>query len=71
MAEIKQLRAKYAMLRAAQMVVPEKQRDEEFSYLEQYNCMPPPLFMILITIIEVALYLEELHPSSIIEWKSL
>lgn len=52
MTQIKHLRAKYAMLRAAQMVVPEKQREEKFSELEQYTCMPPPLFMIFITLIE-------------------
>lgn len=43
----------HAMLRAGQMVVPRGQREEKFSYLEQYTCCPPPFAMIVLSVIEV------------------
>ena len=44
------------MLRAGQLVVPRSQREEKFSELEQYTCCPPPFFMIVISIVEIAFY---------------
>ncbi|VDN35240.1 unnamed protein product [Gongylonema pulchrum] len=38
------------------MVVPRSSRTVPFSYLQQYNCFPPPFFMICISILEIAVY---------------
>lgn len=53
MTKAKDMRGKRMILRSAQMVSPKSQREEYFSYLEQYNCLPPPVFMLIITIVEV------------------
>ncbi|MFH4981460.1 hypothetical protein AB6A40_008169 [Gnathostoma spinigerum] len=57
MTRAKKLRMRHVLFRAAQMVVPKSGRAKAFSYLEQYTCMPPPLFMITISIMEVAVYI--------------
>lgn len=42
---------------AAIAVVPKTQRHSIIRrYLEEYNCFPPPIFMILISIIEIAVF---------------
>lgn len=56
MSKAKRLRMRAVMFRAAQMVVPKSSRTVPFSYLQQYNCFPPPIFMILISILEVGIY---------------
>ncbi|VDD94366.1 unnamed protein product [Enterobius vermicularis] len=57
MSKAKRMRLRRVMFRAAQMVVPKGIRTKPFSYLQQYNCFPPPLFMLFISIIEVAFYI--------------
>uniref|UniRef100_A0A915PKH4 rhomboid protease n=1 Tax=Setaria digitata TaxID=48799 RepID=A0A915PKH4_9BILA len=56
MSKAKKLRMRHVLFRAAQMVVPRSNRTVPFSYLQQYNCFPPPFFMICISILEIAVY---------------
>ncbi|CAG9532335.1 unnamed protein product [Cercopithifilaria johnstoni] len=56
MSRAKKLRMRHVLFRAAQMVVPRSSRTVPFNYLQQYNCFPPPFFMIFISILEVAIY---------------
>ncbi|VDK72519.1 unnamed protein product [Onchocerca ochengi] len=56
MSRAKKLRMRHVLFRAAQMVVPRSNRTIPFSYLQQYNCFPPPLFMICISILEIVIY---------------
>lgn len=55
MSKAKKLRMRHVLFRAAQMVVPRSSRTVPFNYLQQYNCFPPPLFMICISILEASL----------------
>ncbi|EFO19306.2 hypothetical protein LOAG_09186 [Loa loa] len=55
MSRAKKLRMRHILFRAAQMVVPQSSRTVPFNYLQQYNCFPPPLFMICISILEASL----------------
>ena len=42
------------MLRTAVcMVVPERLRAKDIHYFDHYTCCPPPIFMIVISIVEV------------------
>ena len=41
------------LYKIADVVTPLNQRPRVHSYLSQYNCCPPPIFMILVTIAEV------------------
>ncbi|OZC11460.1 peptidase, S54 family [Onchocerca flexuosa] len=52
MSKAKKLRMRHVLFRAAQMVVPRSNRTVPFSYLQQYNCFPPPFFMLCISILE-------------------
>ncbi|GMS88260.1 hypothetical protein PENTCL1PPCAC_10435 [Pristionchus entomophagus] len=52
----KRLHLRHVIFRAAQMVVPKGKRAEHFDYLQKYKCCPPPLFMLLISILQVAAY---------------
>uniref|UniRef100_A0AAF5PQ37 rhomboid protease n=1 Tax=Wuchereria bancrofti TaxID=6293 RepID=A0AAF5PQ37_WUCBA len=56
MSRAKKLRMRHVLFRAAQMVVPRSSRTVPFNYLQQYNCFPPPLFMICISILEATAY---------------
>ncbi|KAL4002289.1 Rhomboid family protein [Acanthocheilonema viteae] len=56
MSRAKKLRMRHVLFRAAQMVVPRSSRTVPFNYLQQYNCFPPPFFMICISILEIAIY---------------
>ncbi|VDM42667.1 unnamed protein product [Toxocara canis] len=56
MSKAKKMHMRSVMFRAAQMVVPRSNRTAPFSYLQQYNCFPPPIFMMLISAIQVAIY---------------
>ena len=53
MTKAKNMKMRGVMFRAAQVVVPKSHREEQFSYLQQYTCCPPPIFIILVTLIEV------------------
>lgn len=41
------------LYRTVDIVTPNHKKDEVYSYVSQYSCMPPPLFIILISIAEV------------------
>uniref|UniRef100_F1L286 rhomboid protease n=1 Tax=Ascaris suum TaxID=6253 RepID=F1L286_ASCSU len=56
MSKAKKMHMHSVMFRAAQLVVPRNNRTAPFSYLQQYNCFPPPLFMILLTVTQIAVY---------------
>ncbi|VDP12727.1 unnamed protein product [Onchocerca flexuosa] len=56
MSKAKKLRMRHVLFRAAQMVVPRSNRTVPFSYLQQYNCFPPPFFMLCISILEIVIY---------------
>ncbi|PAV71576.1 hypothetical protein WR25_20531 [Diploscapter pachys] len=57
MSQTKNYRLRHAMFLAAASVVPKSRRTEPFAYLQQYKCCPPPLFMIIISIIQIGVYL--------------
>ncbi|VDN03536.1 unnamed protein product [Thelazia callipaeda] len=59
MSRAKKLRMRHVLFRAAQMVVPKSERTAPFNYLQQYNCCPPPLFMLGICILQVVVYIYE------------
>ena len=59
-------------------VVPKSQRQSVIrNYLNEYNCMPPPIFVLTISIIEVAIFiyycviLGEFSTSGPVPWKSV
>lgn len=56
MSRAKSMHMRNVMFFAAKMVVPKGVRTQPFSYLQQYTCFPPPLFMLFISIIEIAIY---------------
>lgn len=63
---------------AAFAVVPRSQRRSIIrKYLDEYNCMPPPLFIILISILEIAFFiyycniLGSVSTSGPVPWKSV
>lgn len=41
------------LYRTADIVTPNHKKDEVYSYVSQYSCLPPPLFIILISFAEV------------------
>lgn len=63
MAQAKQMHMRRAILYAARSVLPRSQQTDQFRYLLQYNCFPPPVFMLVITIIQIAIYLYYALPS--------
>ena len=59
---IKMLRAKRMNLRhfmfyAAGSVLPRKQQTEAFRYLLQYNCRPPPIFILLVSLLQLVCHI--------------
>ncbi|CAI4228814.1 unnamed protein product [Auanema sp. JU1783] len=56
MSRIKGLYIRHGMFRAGQMVVPKKHRTTYFNYLQKYRCFPPPVFMFLISLIQIGIY---------------
>uniref|UniRef100_A0A0N5AZW2 Rhomboid protease n=1 Tax=Syphacia muris TaxID=451379 RepID=A0A0N5AZW2_9BILA len=56
MSKAKKMRMRRVMFLAAQMVLPRNVRTQKFTYLQQYNCFPPPLFMLFISVIEVNIF---------------
>ncbi|KAK6052689.1 peptidase, S54 family, partial [Cooperia oncophora] len=57
MSQAKHRRLLRLMFRAAKFVVPRSKRTEPFDYLQKYKCCPPPVFMLIISIIQVAIYI--------------
>ncbi|KAL7076318.1 hypothetical protein ACQ4LE_004178 [Meloidogyne hapla] len=57
MARAKNMRLRSVMLYAARSVLPRGQQTEKIRYLLEYNCWPPPLFMVLISLLQIGLYL--------------
>lgn len=57
MSRAKHMRARSVIFRAAQMVTAKEQREEKFSYLQQYSCCPPPVFLLILTLAEIAIYI--------------
>lgn len=57
MARAKSMHTRRLMIYAARSVLPRSQQTEPVRYLSLYNCFPPPVFMLTISIVEVALYL--------------
>ncbi|KAF7636040.1 hypothetical protein Mgra_00004489, partial [Meloidogyne graminicola] len=62
MARAKHMRLRSIMLYAARSVLPKGQQTEKIRYLLEYNCFPPPLFMVLISLLQVGLYLYKYCP---------
>uniref|UniRef100_A0A914W4H3 Phospholipid-transporting ATPase n=1 Tax=Plectus sambesii TaxID=2011161 RepID=A0A914W4H3_9BILA len=57
MSKAKRHHMQHIMFRAAQFILPKSQREQPFSELQQYNCMPPPLFLIFITLAQIGVYI--------------
>ncbi|WKY00243.1 hypothetical protein Q1695_014805 [Nippostrongylus brasiliensis] len=56
MSRVKRQRLLHMMFRAAQLVVPRSKRTEPFNYLQKYKCCPPPVVMLIVSIIQVGIY---------------
>lgn len=56
MARAKKMRMRGILVYAARSVLPRDQQTEKIRYLLQYNCLPPPLFMVIISILQIAFY---------------
>ncbi|VDP01412.1 unnamed protein product [Heligmosomoides polygyrus] len=52
--EAQSSQVKRALYLIADQVITPRQRIEVHSYIDEYNCCPPPLFIFLISIIEVS-----------------
>lgn len=57
MAKAKRLHMKRVLFYAARSVLSKKAQPEAHDYLLEYNCFPPPLFMFIITILQIGFYL--------------
>lgn len=57
MAKAKKLQTKRLMIYAARSVLAKSQQPEPVRYLSEYNCFPPPVFMIIISLTQIAIYL--------------
>ncbi|CAD5212072.1 unnamed protein product [Bursaphelenchus okinawaensis] len=57
MAKAKSLYVKRLTIYAARSVLAKSQQPSAVQYLSHYNCFPPPLFMFMISLIQVAIYL--------------
>lgn len=63
---------------AAMAVVPKSKRQSVIlKYLDEYNCMPPPIFIILISLLEIGIFvyycviLQDVSTSGPVPWKSV
>lgn len=56
----------YRMVHVIAMEVLPEERDRKY-YADSYSCCPPPLFILLITIIEVRFYLNFAHHSQLLD----
>lgn len=57
MSRVKHMRLMWLMFKAAQMVVPKSQRSEPYLYLKQFNCLPPPVFILLVSLAQIGVYI--------------
>lgn len=53
----KQMHMRQFMLYAARSVLPRNQQTDTVRYLLQYNCFPPPIFLMLISLFQLWIYL--------------
>ena len=42
---------------AVKIAIPAQERDERISYLDQYSCRPPPLFLVLISLGQISVFI--------------
>ncbi|ULU01932.1 hypothetical protein L3Y34_001903 [Caenorhabditis briggsae] len=70
MSKCKGYRLREYLFKAALTVTPRNQRIHVFSELQRYKCVPPPLFLILVSIVQLALYLYYVIDSSEGVWLS-
>ncbi|CAI2348371.1 unnamed protein product [Caenorhabditis sp. 36 PRJEB53466] len=70
MSKCKGYRLREYLFKAALTVTPKSQRIAVFSKLQQYKCVPPPLFLILLSIIQLAFYIFYVVDSSEGVWLS-
>src|SRR3569623_289039 len=57
MARAKKMQMRRIVLYAAQSVLGRPQQAEAFHYITPYhNCSPPPVFMIIVSIVQIAVY---------------
>uniref|UniRef100_A0A915KLG4 Peptidase S54 rhomboid domain-containing protein n=1 Tax=Romanomermis culicivorax TaxID=13658 RepID=A0A915KLG4_ROMCU len=56
MSKAKKMRLTNVVLHAARMVLAKSLRRNEFHYLQQYSCSPPPFFIPLITSVQIIVY---------------
>uniref|UniRef100_A0A914EB71 rhomboid protease n=1 Tax=Acrobeloides nanus TaxID=290746 RepID=A0A914EB71_9BILA len=63
MARAKKMHMRRVILYAARSILPRSQQTDNFRYLLQYNCFPPPVFMITITLVQIGIYLYYALPS--------
>lgn len=77
MARARHMHVRQCMLYAARSVLPRNQQTDTVRYLLQYNCFPPPIFLILISLIQVAVYvyyaieMNLFHPSKPVSTESI
>jgi hypothetical protein len=57
MAKAKQMHVTRSLFYAARSVLSRKSQTDAYRYLLEYNCFPPPLFMLLITVAQIGFYL--------------
>jgi len=53
MLRAKQMNLRHFMFYAAGSVLPRRQQTEAFRYLLEYNCRPPPIFMLLVSLLQL------------------
>jgi hypothetical protein len=56
MAKAKKLRMRRVVLYAARSVLGKGGQTNTVRYLLQYNCLPPPMFMFIITLMQIVSY---------------
>lgn len=56
MVKAKRWHMKRLMLYAGRSVLSKKAQPESCKYLLEYNCWPPPLFMLFISVVQIAIY---------------
>lgn len=70
MSKCKGYRLREYLFRAALTVTPKNQRIHVFSELQRYKCVPPPIFLIFLSIVQLAFYLYYVVDSSEGVWLS-
>lgn len=63
MSKAKRMHMRRVIFYAARSVLPRSRQTDSFRYLLEYNCFPPPVFMLTITVVQIAIYLYYAIPS--------